>query len=208
MSSTIAADPTAPSSLSVDVADQDDIAATLAGDGAAYARLVQRYQPRVAATMWRFTRDRQAYEELVHEVFVEAYLNLANYRGESPLVNWLLAIATRVGYRHWKERARRQKRGEQSLSDLDVPAGNAATARYADSAEHVASLEQVEAAEQVHRQLAQLPPRDRLVLTLIYLEQCSVEEAARRIGWTRTMTKVQAFRARGKLRKLLEGGSQ
>ena len=49
-----------------------------------------------------------------------------------------------------------------------------------------------------------MPPRDRLVLTLRYLDQCDVAETARRTGWTRTMVKVQTLRARNKLRKLIE----
>ena len=40
--------------------------------------------------------------------------------------------------------------------------------------------------------------RDRLVLTLLYLEERSVAEAAEMAGWSQTMVKVQAFRARGK----------
>ena len=57
----------------------------------------------------------------------------------------------------------------------------------------------------MHALLARLPPRDRLVLTLIYLDGCSVAEAAELTGWSQTMTKVQAHRARKKLKKLLEG---
>jgi RNA polymerase sigma-70 factor (ECF subfamily) len=41
------------------------------------------------------------------------------------------------------------------------------------------------------------------VLTLLYLEQCTVAEAAELCGWTQTMVKVQAYRARNRLRKLL-----
>jgi RNA polymerase sigma-70 factor (ECF subfamily) len=62
-----------------------------------------------------------------------------------------------------------------------------------------------EAAQLVHLLLEKLPPRDRLVLTLLYLQGNSVEEAAQLAGWSRTMVKVQAFRARGKLKKLMEG---
>jgi RNA polymerase sigma-70 factor (ECF subfamily) len=51
--------------------------------------------------------------------------------------------------------------------------------------------------------LAQLRPRDRLVLTLRYLEGCDVAETARRTGWTRGMVKVQAVRAKKKLEKLV-----
>jgi RNA polymerase sigma-70 factor (ECF subfamily) len=59
-------------------------------------------------------------------------------------------------------------------------------------------------ADDVAAALEQLPPRDRLVLTLLYLESRSVAEAADLAGWSQTMVKVQAYRARGKLRKLLE----
>jgi RNA polymerase sigma-70 factor (ECF subfamily) len=52
--------------------------------------------------------------------------------------------------------------------------------------------------------LEQLPPRDRLVLTLLYLESRSVAEAAELAGWSESMVKVQAHRARQKLRALLE----
>ena len=61
-----------------------------------------------------------------------------------------------------------------------------------------------EAAAQVQAALEKLPPRDRLVLTLMYLEDLSIAEIAERTGWSRIMVKVQAFRARRKLRRLLE----
>lgn len=189
---TMSAAATAVDSMPTD-ADRRDIAATLLGDSDAYARLVARYQPRVAAHMWRFTRDRTVYEELVQDVFVEAYLNLRSYRAAAPLEHWLMKIATRAGYRHWKRQARRRQRRELPLADHDAvstPSG----------------IEQHDAAEQVHRLLAQLPPRDRLVLTLLYLEGCTMEEAASLAGWSRTMTKVQAHRAREKLRRMLGEG--
>ena len=61
-----------------------------------------------------------------------------------------------------------------------------------------------EAGELVHAVLAQLPPRDRLVLTLLYLDECSVAEAAQLSGWSKAMVKVQAHRARKKLKSLIE----
>jgi RNA polymerase sigma-70 factor (ECF subfamily) len=59
------------------------------------------------------------------------------------------------------------------------------------------------AASLVHRLLAQLRPRDRLVLTLRYLEGCSVAETAQRTGWTQGMVKVQTRRAIKRLEKLV-----
>ena len=66
------------------------------------------------------------------------------------------------------------------------------------------ALDPTESAEWLHAVLGQLPPRDRLVLTLMYVEEQSVSEIASVTGWTQSMVKVQAFRARKKLRALLE----
>jgi len=173
--------------------DALDVAGTLGGDQQAYARLVHRYQQPIAGQMWRLCRSAHDCEDLVQRVFVEAYFSLRRYRGEAPLLHWLRKIATRVGYRYCKEQARRQQRGETTLHDCG-----------AEPTTGLDEQERSEAAAAVQAKLAQLPPRDRLVLTLIYLEGCSVSEASQLTGWSQTMVKVQAHRARKKLGKLLE----
>ncbi len=173
--------------------DATDIASSLNGDGEAFARLVRRYQREITVTMWRFSREKTTCEELVHDVFVEAYLSLGSYRGKAPFLHWLRKIATRVGYRHWKQAARerahpREPLDEDKLEDVSSPG----------------SENPEIASERLQDLLSRLPPRDALVLTLLYLEECSVREAADRTGWSRAMVKVQAHRARKKLRKMLE----
>ena len=162
-----------------------DIAAARHGDGDAYARIVRRYQPTIARRMTRFARSAADVEELVHDVFVEAYFSLQRYRGDAPLEHWLQKIATRVGYRFWKRRA-----SERKTVTLE---------------EHVAATAEREAddVEPLLIAVAKLPPRDRLVITLMYLEGHSVAEAAALSGWSQTLVKVQAFRARAKLKKFL-----
>lgn len=177
----------------VEPQDNADIQATLAGDPNAYARLVERHQQTVARRMWRFTRDRRELDELVAEVFVQAYTSLGNYRGDAPWSHWLSKIATRTGYRFWKRRRKKQQR-ETPLQDWDQPIEVDAARR----------LEATEAARQLHRLLEELPPRDRLVLTLMYLDELSVAEIAEQTGWSESMVKVQAHRARKKLRRRLE----
>ena len=172
--------------------DVADIAATLGGDGQAYERLVRRHQAAVARQMWRFTRDRGVLEELVQEVFVQAYFSLGRYEGRAPLAHWLSRIAVRVGYRHWKRKARQASDG---LAEAHRDDGQATAAE---------TLEAQEAAELVHAALAELGPADRLVVTLMHLEQRSVRETAELTGWTRAAVKVRALRARRRLGKVLE----
>ena len=175
--------------------DFEDIRQTQNGDSDAYRRLVERYQSHVAQILWRFSRDRLVHEELVQDVFVEAYLSLGTYHGKAPWGHWLARIATRVGYRYWKEKARQRATEPFSLEEWD---------QVADDDDMLERIEPDRAADILHRLLEQLPPRDRLVLMLRYIEGCDVAEAARRTGWTKTMVKVQALRARNKLKKLVE----
>ena len=92
--------------------DRRDIHQSLVGDEEAYARIIGRYQPKIAAQMWRFSRDIVVVEELVQEAFVEAYLSLGKFKGRAPFLHWLRKIATRVGYRYWRKRSREQDRRE------------------------------------------------------------------------------------------------
>jgi len=175
----------------------DDIRQSRKGDSDAYRRLIERHQDHVAGIMWRFSRDLRVHEELVQDVFVEAYMSLAGYRQKAPFAHWLARIATRVGYHYWKKQARLREAEFFTLEEWD---------RIPD--ERVEKMDPSEAAALVHRLLARLRPRDRLVLTLRYLEGCDVAETARRTGWTRTMVKVQTLRARKKLEDLLAQASE
>lgn len=171
--------------------DRRDIEAVLSGDGDAYARLVERHQSMIAGRLWRFTRDKRQLEELVADVFVEAYTSLANYRGEGAFSHWISVIATRVGYRFWKRRDRLRIETPLESWDGPIPPTND-------------PLEAAEAGRQLHKLLDQLPPRDRLVLTLMYWEGLSISRVAEETGWSESMVKVQAHRARKKLRRRLE----
>lgn len=173
----------------------EDVRRSRQGDSDAYQRLIEQNQEHVSHILWRFSRDHLVHEELVQDVFVEAYIGLQSYRGKAPFAHWLSRIATRVGYRYWRRKARQREADTFSLEEWDRVAAH-------DESE-TDDMDPGRAAELVHRLLAQLPPRDRLVLTLRYLEGCDVAEAAHRAGWTKGMVKVQSLRARKKLEKLL-----
>ncbi len=171
--------------------DRRDIAASLDGDEDAFARLVARYQAEVFKQMWRFARDPGVQDELVQQVFVEVYRSLRGYKERAPFLHWLRRITTRVGYRYWKQetRDRRLRAAVESEAAVRRPPEE---------------QDPSEAAELLQTFLAQLKPKDRLVLSLMYFEDCDGQEIAERMGWSPTLVRVRAHRARQKLRGLLE----
>jgi RNA polymerase sigma-70 factor (ECF subfamily) len=175
----------------VEASELGDIRRARSGDGAAFRRIVERHQREIGRMMWRFSRDPARHAELVQDVFVEAYMSLNGYRGHGPFAHWLRKIAVRAGLAHW----RREKRNRH------LPLDEAVASLASDEPDAHGARE---AAEIVHRALAELPPRDRLVLTLLHLEERSIAEIAEMTGWSRAMVKVQAWRARNKMKRLLE----
>ena len=172
-----------------------DVAASVKGDQDAYERLVRRYEKQITGLLWRFTRDPVQCEELVQQVFVEAFFSLKTYRGDAPLLHWLRRIATRTGYRFWREKAREPQ--EIPLPDFEIM-------EQIEAAEEEERIDPAEAAALLHTLLARLSAPDRLVLTLLYFERCGTQEIAEQMGWSRAKVKTQALRARRKMKEIAE----
>jgi RNA polymerase sigma-70 factor (ECF subfamily) len=121
----------------------------------------------------------------------KAYYTLHSYRGEGPFLHWLGIVCTRVGYDFW---SRQNRARVATLTDcLDRMCGAAGDA-----------LGSTEAAEIAHALLARLSKPDRLVLTLLYLEDCSTKEIAKRTGWNHAVVKMRAYRARRRIKAIAE----
>ncbi len=175
----------------VSAEDLSDIERTLRGDGKGFSSLIKRYQGMITGIMWRFSRDIAVVEELVQDVFVQAFSSLKTYRRKAPFEFWLKTIATRVGYRYWRERKKVRERDLQAVWES-----------INDKKENSSSPEAV--AEFVHALLEQLKAKDRLVMTLYYFEQCSMDEIAKRTGFTSGMVKMRVHRARKKLGNIIQ----
>ncbi|OHB56980.1 MAG: hypothetical protein A2173_09290 [Planctomycetes bacterium RBG_13_44_8b] len=182
---------TAPYNGSVENTDWNDIQAALDGDKTAFERLVGRYQGQITRLCRRFSRDSSVCQRLVQDTFVEAFISLKSYKAKAPFLHWLRKIATRTGYRYWKERDR-QKRF-LSLEEFDFAQKN-----------RDEEIEPSKAAQILHALLDRLPSADRLVLTLMYFEDCPIKEIAQRTGWTVAAVKMRGARARKKLKKITE----
>lgn len=178
---------------STDINDQELIDKSLQGHADAYRLLVERYQARIASQMHRFSRDTLVVEDLVQDVFVQAYLGLRGFNGRAPFIHWLGRIATRVGYRHWKLLKRRADQ-DASLADHLLPSLERNTDEWS----------RYEAGDMLYKLFEKLSPPDRLVLTLHYWDGYATDEIALRTGWTRAGVKVRLFRARNRLKSILE----
>lgn len=158
------------------------VAAARNGDQDAFGELVRRHQQRVFRLAGRFFRQPAEVEDVAQDTFLTAWSKLSTYRAEAPFEHWLTRVCLNICY------GRFRRRRDEAPIDFDI----AQTPPDPDAKLEVEGL------------LAELPRSDRFVLLLLYGEGWSVAEIARRMGWSRSNVKVRAFRARRKLRGILE----
>jgi RNA polymerase sigma-70 factor (ECF subfamily) len=167
--------------------------ATLAGDDGAFAELALRHKSRVFGVAARFAGNAAELEDICQDVFIQAYFKLRQYRRDSPFEHWVLRITTHKCYDYLRKRRRS---GILISSDVLLESG------YEPSAPETSDPHPD--LERLHAALAQLSPKERLVITLLELEERSVQEISGLTGWSEGNVKVRAFRARAALRKLME----
>ncbi|HUK84154.1 MAG TPA: sigma-70 family RNA polymerase sigma factor [Verrucomicrobiae bacterium] len=168
--------------------DERLIQATLAGDDGAFTALVGRYRSRTFSIAARFARNDHELDDICQDVFIRVYHNLAKFRAEAPFEHWLSRIAVRTCYDALRKR--RRERDNVSLDGIDIGTEDNVRAERA--------------REVLDFALARLSAEERLVITLLELEENSVREVAGLTGWSESNVKVRAHRARNALKKILE----
>lgn len=169
------------------------------GEGEAFGLLVERYQRRVLALVYRLVRRREEAEELAQEIFVKAYLAIQGYNFQASFGTWLL----RIGVNHCYDYLRRQRVSRVTYFSEMSPQGEQAV--MAGSAGGEASADQLqvelESRELAQKLLERAPAEDRVILTLKELEDLSVEEIAQLLELKPSTVKVRLHRARKRMLK-------
>jgi RNA polymerase sigma-70 factor, ECF subfamily len=164
---------------------------------------MRRYSPRVFRFASRFFRQRTLVEEAAQEVFLKAFTELGSYEGRGSMEGWLTRITTNTCLNLLRSAKRRP---ELTVSDLTEDESTWLDNNMADTAteRHKSSERSLAAADLAGRVLQTLSPDDQLVLTLIDGEDASVKEVVEMTGWSASKVKVQAFRARRRMRLAVE----
>lgn len=172
----------------------------VAGDEAAAREMVERLWPQVIRIVRRHLPRRSSEEDLAQEVFMKMFARLDQWRADMPLEHWVsrVAVNTCLDALRWHKR-----RPELRWADLSESEAEMLDNVLHDDSE-ASSGDAIAARELAHKLLETLKPADRLVLTMMDMEGRSVADVQRATGWSATLVKVRAFRARRKLRKAFE----
>jgi RNA polymerase sigma-70 factor (ECF subfamily) len=162
-----------------------------AGDPAAWNALFRRYQLPLYVYVFELVRDEQAALDLVQETFIASARHLGSLREDHKFGSWLFGIAQQKCIQRWRQRK------EILLDEIpELPDDG-------ESGPDDQLIRREQEAEFMNR-LNQLPPPQRAVLLLHYLEDFPIEAIARITETQPGTVKSRLHYAKRALRKLLE----
>jgi RNA polymerase sigma-70 factor, ECF subfamily len=168
-------------------------------DENAARELVRRLYPLVAKLVRAHRPVRSAEEDLCQMIFIKILQKLPQFSGTAPLEHWVSRIAVNTCINQIQAEKARPELREADLSEEQVTVIQNLAATTAD----LGPDQSFASRQLVEHLMRALKPAERLVIDLLYLQQRSVAEIRRITGWSGTLVKVRAFRARQKMRKLL-----
>jgi len=186
---------TSPSTDSTDRSAIPDLPARQA-----IPRLVDAHGGRLYGLGLKLCGNPEDAEDLVQEVFLQAYRKWHQFEGRSDPSSWLYTIGARACQRMHRRRSGEPARMEP-LADL-LPSEDDAVPDPEAEGPLDAQLRR-EAREVIDRALLALPPDFRLTLVLKDIAELSVSEVAEVLGIKEATVKTRVHRARLALRKAM-----
>ncbi len=168
------------------------------GDHVAFNAIVERYQKRAYNLALRMLRDPSAAEDATQEAFFSAYRSIARFRGGN-LRSWLLTILANGVRDALRSPARRRTSSLEATIEKGDPGGTWPDPAPLPDEQAISA----ETSSQVQAAIAQLPEDQRMVVTLVDIQQLDYEEASQVTGASLGTVKSRLFRGRQRLRDLL-----
>jgi len=171
--------------------EADLVARCRAGDVNAFETIYRQHSPRVYSLACRMAGSPEEGEDLLQEIFLQAFQKIGSFKGESSVGTWLYRLALN----HCLDfvRSRRAKMTKVTET-LDTEGAIEPTAPRDTP---VARLD-------LDRAMQQLPPGCREAFVLHDVEGFDHKEVASLLGIAEGTSKSQVFKARAKLRALLQ----
>jgi RNA polymerase sigma-70 factor (ECF subfamily) len=175
-----------------DSSDEALIALIAKGDKRAMQVLYARHNVRVYRFILRLTGNPSLAEDLVSEVFLDAWRQADTFESKSQVSTWLLAIA------RYKALSALRRRTDEHLDEQMA----ASIEDTADNPETVVGTRNRNSI--IQKCLTQLSAAHREVIDLVYYHEKSVEEVAQIVGVPAATVKTRMFYARSKMADLLK----
>jgi RNA polymerase sigma-70 factor (ECF subfamily) len=188
----IAAAPSARRDAATPVASDETLIKQIAdGNQLAMRALFARHQVRVYRFALRIVRDSAVAEDVVSDVFFDAWQHAGRFEGRSTVSTWLLGIARHKALTACNRRPTESLDGEMIMNVVD-PANNPE-----------AELALKDTGTVIRRCLSALSPEHAEIIDLVYYQEKSIKEIVEILGIPDNTVKTRMFYARKRLAALV-----
>ncbi len=162
----------------------------LDGDVAKFSWFIDNYKGMAFSIAYRIVNNREDAEEIVQDAFLKAFRSLEKFRKGSKFSTWFYRIVVNTSLTRVRSAVRKPgSLDENEMGDALVESVES-TYRNLDLAEQKALINEA---------MEELSAEDRLLLTLYYLNENSIDEIAEITGFVRENVKMKLHRARNRL---------
>ena len=176
--------------MTVKTADADLVERCRTGDVDAFAALYRDQSPRIFALARRMGGSAEEAEDLLQEIFLQAYRKLDSFKGDASVGTWLYRLALNHCLDYVRGRRARMNKVTDTLDSDSAP-------------EPTARRETPIARLDLERAIARLPEGCRDAFVLHDVEGFDHKEVGHMLGIAEGTSKSQVFKARMKLRAML-----
>lgn len=185
--------------------DEALVRRAVAGEGAAFDALVERYQRRATSVSYRLLGNLHDALEVCQEAFIRAYRGLHTLEDAGRFGPWLLRIVTNLSLNF--RRARGSGVRKVSFEDCIVNEDQSRDELISDAPYSEdrpgATLAAAELSARVQAAINELPDQQRTALVLFSIEQLPQKDVASIMGCSVEAVKWHVFQARKKLKDML-----
>ena len=169
--------------------DEKLVSQTLGGDRDAFGVLVHKYQEMVYTYAFQKVRNEADAQDIMQEIFLQAYRRLYQLRHPHLFRSWLYTIMSNECKR-WLERVTKKRRREIVLEEATDEALQIEPAHAMPVEGWQVDLEQA---------ISALPDESRIAVSMFYMGDCSLREISEFLGVSVNTVKSKLRRARQQL---------
>ncbi|MDA8375492.1 MAG: sigma-70 family RNA polymerase sigma factor [Planctomycetia bacterium] len=158
--------------------DEQLVAKFVAGDEAAFAQLVQRYQRELFSFLQRFINEAALAEDLFQETFIQVYRSAATFDSKRRFRPWLFTIAANKARDYLRANLRRGTQSLDNVAGHDEQQATFMDLMESDTPSAPERLMDMEDAAAVRKIIARMPQMYREVLLLSYYHRFAYKEIA------------------------------
>jgi RNA polymerase sigma factor (sigma-70 family) len=152
-------------------------------------------------------RGLEGADDVMQDVAIAAMRNWATLRTAANAKPWLYRLTVRAALMHRRSLGRARKRIKEAIDTYTVRHGfseGGASGTRGRGGDALGGILSAERCGHLRVAIARLPVKEVEMLLLKHVDDCSYQEIAQRLGVTAGVVQMRLFRARQKLREMLQ----